>query len=182
MIVFLVPLLLLAAATIAVLRARRRLLALDALCKAAAAEAEAEAACLQSLFPVLVGLVRAFAPQEREAMEAVAKAYAVARRAHSPQARLLAETRLADGVHDLMARAESVPQIRDLGDFRELRLRMEEAERRLAAARGRLRAATQDYNRALARYPESLFALRLRLVPRDFYDIGADERGGEIAA
>jgi LemA protein len=182
MTVFLVPLLLLAAAIATVLRARRRLLALDARCKAAAAAAEAEAARLQSLFPALVGLVRAFAPQEREAMEAVARAYAGARRAHSPQARLLAETRLADSVRALQARAQGVPQIRDLEDFRELRLRMAEAERRLAAARSGLRAATQDYNRTLARFPESLFALRLSLLPRDFYDIGADERAVEIAA
>ncbi|MEK4033366.1 LemA family protein [Methylocystis sp. IM3] len=161
------------------LNARRRLLALDARCVDAAADVEAASLRLHSLFPALVGLMRAFAPQERVAIDAVATAYAGARRAHSPQARLFGETRLADGVHALLGRAQGVPQIQTLDDFRELRIRMDEAERQLAAARRGLKAATDAYNEALCQFPESLFAVRLRLAPRPFYDIGEEQPDGE---
>lgn len=156
------------------LRARRDLLALDVRCEAAAADVAREAERLHALFPALVGLTRAFAPTERDAIEAVAKAHAAAQRAHSPQARLLADTRLADSVHYLVARARQVDQIGGLKDFTELRLAIDEAERRLAAARRRLSAATEAYNQALGRFPGTLFAMRLRLAPRAFYDIGSD--------
>ncbi len=157
------------------LNARRRLLALDARCAAAAADVEASAARLQGLFPALVGLMRAFAPQEQAAIDAVAIAYAGARRAHSPQAKLFGEARLADGVHALLGRAQGVPQIQNLDDFRELRQRMDETEQELAVARRRLKAEIDAYNAALGRFPESFFAAQLRLGPRAFYDIGAEE-------
>lgn len=176
-----VALVLLALAAAALLRGRGRLLALDSKCEAAAAEVEAELAGLHALTPPLVGLMRAFAPQEREAIDAVAKAHAAAQRASSPQAQLLAETRLADAVHRLLARAESVEQIKGLKDFNALRQEMVKAERRLVVARRRLSAVTEAYNRALGRFPESLFAMRLRLAPRAFYDIGGEQMAGEGA-
>jgi LemA protein len=160
-------------AATALMRGRRRLLALDAKCEAAAAEVEAELARLHDLTPALVGLMRAFAPREREAIDAVTQ------RAPSPQARLLAETRLSDAVHRLMSQAEAVEQIRSLQDFSALRQEMAKAERRLVVARRRLSALTDAYNRALGRFPESLFAMRLRLAPRVFYDIGVEQLAGE---
>jgi LemA protein len=174
MILLSVALVLFVIAAASLSRVRGRLIALDARCEAAAAAVETELSRLHALLPPLVGLMRAFAPQEREATEAVARAHAAAQRATSPQARLLAETRLADGVHALIARAESVPAIRNITDFNALRAEMAEAERRLAAARGKLAAATETYNRALGHFPGTLFALRLRLAPRAFYDIGEE--------
>jgi len=174
MILVCVALFALAVSATILLRARRDLLALDAQCEAAAAEVDREADQLHALFPPLVGLMRAFAPAERDAIEAVAKAHANAQRAHSPQARLLAETRLADSVHYLVSRAQRVEQIRGLTDFSELRQAIDAAERRLTAARRRLSAVTEAYNQALGRFPGGLFAMRLRLAPRAFYDIGAD--------
>jgi LemA protein len=177
-----IALVLLALAATALMRGRRRLLALDAKCDAAAAEVDAELARLHALTPPLVGLMRAFAPQEKEAIDAVAKAHSAAQRAASPQARLLAETRLADAVHRLTSRAEGVEQIKLLQDFNALRQEMASAERRLAASRRRLSAMTEAYNRALGRFPESLFAMRLRLAPRAFYDIGVERLAEEGAA
>ncbi|MGJ0506367.1 MAG: LemA family protein [Methylocystis sp.] len=182
MIVACVALVLFALAAALLLGSRRRLLALDAQCDAAAAEVEAELSRLHAFLPPLVGLMRAFAPAEREAVEIVARAHVAAQRAPSPQARLLAETRLADGVHELIARAQGVGPIRSLQDFSALRVEMEEAERRLLAARRRLSAATHAYNEALGRFPESLFAMRLGLAPRAFYDIGVERMSGEEMA
>jgi LemA protein len=174
MILVSVALVLFALIAVSVSRTRRRLFVLDANCEAAAAAVDAELSHLHALLPPLVGLMRAFAPQEREATEAVARAHAAVQRAASPQARLLAETRLADGAHALIARAGRVAQLRNMHDFSALLEEMAETERRLAAARRKLSGATEAYNRALGHFPENLFALRLRLAPRAFYDIGEE--------
>jgi LemA protein len=171
---FLVAFLCLCAVAALLTRAYQRLLSLDAECRAATAAVDAELANWHALLPALSGVMRAFAPQERDAVDMVARLHASGRRATSPQARLLAEARLGDGVHDLLARAQAAPQLQTLDDFRELRAAIDETERRLAAARRRLAATTAEYNRALARFPESLFAGRLRLTPRDFYDIAVE--------
>ncbi|MDJ0449407.1 LemA family protein [Methylocystis sp. JR02] len=157
-----------------------RLQSLDAQCKAAAEQVDAELANWHAMLPALAGVMRAFAPKERGAVDVVARLHASGRRAGSPQARLLAEARLGDGVHGLLARAQATPEIQRLDDFRQLRAALEEAEGGLAAARRRLATATADYNRALRRFPECLFAGRLRLTPRDYYDIAVDDsRAGE---
>lgn len=171
------------AAAAALLRAYRRLLALDARCEAAAAAIDAEIAGRHVMLPALVGVVRAFAAGERESIGIVVKAHAAVLRAASPQARLLAETRLGDGVRQLLASAEAAPQLQALPEFSELRAALEETERRLGAARRALSVAIEDYNLTLGRFPASLFALRLRLTPRAFYDIGADRAHlDEVAA
>jgi LemA protein len=155
-------------------RAYLRLLSLDSACQAATAAVDAELANWHGLLPALVGVMRAFAPQEREAVATVARLHASGRRAGSPQARLLVEARLGDGVRDLLTRAQAQPQIQRLDDFRELRAALDETERRLAASRRRLAVATADYNCALARFPGRLFAGQLRLTPRAFYDIAVE--------
>lgn len=166
------------AAAAFLLRAYRRLLALDARCEVAAAVVEAELSRRHAMLPALVGVMRVFAPHEREAADAVARAHAAAQRAATPQARLLAETRLADSVRQLLAKAGFESRLQKLDDFRELQAALDDAERRLAAARRNLSAATDDYNLALERFPASLFAVRLRLTPRVFYDIGVERALG----
>jgi LemA protein len=162
----------LCAAAASTLRVHRRLAALDARCEAAAAEVEAEIATRHAMLPALVGVLRAFVPQEREAIDIVVKTHAAAQRAATPQARLLAETRLGDGVRHALARAHGAEQA--LGDFRELQATLAETDRRVAAARRKLSVAIDDYNAALGRFPARLLAARLRLTPRAFYDISAE--------
>ncbi|KAF2990592.1 LemA family protein [Methylocystis sp. MJC1] len=171
---FLIAFICLCIATAVLAGSYLRLRSLDAQCKAAAEEVDAELANWHAMLPALAGVMRAFAPQERLAVDMVARLHASGRRAPSPQARLLAEARLGDGVHNLIARAQATPQLQRLGDFHELQAALEETERRLAAARRRLATATADYNHALTRFPECLFAGRLRLTPRAFYDIAVD--------
>jgi LemA protein len=156
------------------LRAYRRLVALDARCEAAAAATEAEILRRRALLPGLVGAIRAFAPQAGDATEAIAKAHAAAQRATTPQARLLAEARLGDALRRLLVSGLNAPQLTGSSEFRELRAVLEETEARLAASRRDLSAAVEAYNRALGRFPASLLALRLPLAKRGFCDNGGE--------
>lgn len=155
-------------------RASRHLAALDARCDAAAAEIDATTARRHALLPALVGLVRAFAPQERAAVDAIAKAHAAVLRATSPQAQLFAETRLGDAVRRLMAVAESCPQLQASQHFRDLRTEIVDSERKIAAARHDLGVAVDAYNAGLRRFPAKFLAGKRRLARRAFYDIGVD--------
>jgi LemA protein len=161
--------------------AYRRLMALDARCEAASAAIETEIRRRRELLPGLVGAISAFAPKSSQATETVAKAHAAAKRATTPQARLFAEARLGDGVRQLLAGGLNAPQLIQSSEFRELRAALDETERRLAARRRDLSAAVADYNAALSRFPASLFAIRLRLSHRAFYDIGAERAFHEEA-
>lgn len=170
------------AAAAFLLRAYRGLLALDARCEAAAAAVEAETERRHAMLPALVGVMRAFAAEERDAVEIVVKAHASAIRAVSPQARLFAETRLGEGVRRLVASGQASSRLARLDEFRELGAALEESDRRLAQARRALAVAVENYNAALGRFPASLFAMRLRLTPRAFYDIGEERSFAEEAA
>lgn len=171
---FFVALVCLGAAGVSVMRAYRRLLELDARCEAAAADIEAEFGKRRALLPALVGVVRAFEAHDRDALDALVKAHGAVQRATSPQARLFAETRLGDSVRALLARAQLSEQLRSLPEFHELQEAFDETERRLAAARRDQAAAVDAFNAALRRFPSRLFAERLRLAPRAFYDIAAE--------
>ena len=157
-----------------VFQAWRRLRALDVRYRAAAAAVAAARARRGALLLALMGVVRAFAPQERALADRVAKVHAELERAPSPQARLLGEARLADALDTLLARAQQNPQLGALADFAELRAAFEESGRSLARARRTLAAATADYNAALARFPVRTLALRLKMVPRAFYDVAVE--------
>lgn len=176
---FLIAFICLCIATAVLASSYLRLLSLDAQCKVAAAQVDAELANWHAMLPALAGVMRAFAPKERRAVDMVARLHASGRRAPSPQARLLAEARLGDGVHGLLARAEATPQVQRLDDFRQLRAALDETERRLGAARRQLATATADYNRALMRFPGRLFTGRLHLTPRVHYDIAVDNARAE---
>jgi LemA protein len=172
----------LAAAGAALARAYRRLMALDARCEAAASAVERERAARHALLPALVGVTRAFAPQERDVAEGVVKAHAAALRAPTPQAQLLAELRLSDAVGALVARVEATPRLQALEDFRAFQAALADADLRLAAARKALAVATSDYNAARRGFPEQLFALRGRFARRAFYDIAVEPGGAEALA
>jgi LemA protein len=172
---WIIPACILAAGAV-LLRAYFRLLALDGRCVVAAADVEAALDRRHAMLPALVGLARAFAPNQRDATDAVVKLHAAVRRAATPQSRLLAQTRLADAIHRLLVKTEAVPQLRNLEDFSALRAALGQNETDLTAARRRLGAATEAYNLALTRFPMNLFAIRLRLAHRVFYDIGLEQR------
>lgn len=167
------------AGAVLLLRAYRQLLALDAGCEAAAAAVDAETASRHAMLPALVGVMRAFAAEERDAVEVVVKAHAAATRAGSPQARLFAETRLGDGVRQLVASGETSQRLVRLDEFRELRVALEDSERRLAAARRGLAVAVDAFNVALNCFPLKILAMRMRLTPRAFYDIGGERSFAE---
>ncbi|MCC3245193.1 LemA family protein [Methylocystis sp. WRRC1] len=154
--------------------AYRRLRALEALCDQAAADIDSQFRARHALLPDLFNAVRAFTQDERDTFDFVLKARAAALRATTPQAQILAETTLGEGVRRLLIIAESSPILQNSHEFDAFCRRIAHAESELAAARRRLNLAVKDYNLALRQFPTGLLAGRLHLARRSFYDVGVE--------
>lgn len=151
-----------------------RLMALDARCEQAMADIDVQLKQRHAVLPNLVETVRAFTSHERDAIEVVAKARNAAMAAATPQAQLLAETTLGEGIRQLITIAENYPELKASQHFRELRIEISDIENKLAAARRYLNAAVSEFNATLRQFPANLLAARFRLCPRAFYDIGVE--------
>lgn len=167
-------LILLLAPIVLVWRTYNRLMALDSRCEQADADIDVQLKQRHALLPNLLEMVRGFTQHEREAIDAVTQARAAAVRAASPQARLLAEATLGQGVQQLLTIAESYPELQASEHFRELRMEIADTENKLAASRRYLNAAVNEYNATLRQFPANLLAGPLRLMRRSFYDIGVE--------
>lgn len=154
--------------------AYQRLMKLDARCDQAAAAIDAQFMRRHALLIELIKAVRAFTPHDREAIETVVRARAAALRAPTPQARLLAETTLSDGLRRLLMVAEKSEFLRRSDEFGAFVGELSETERAVARARAELSAAVRSYNSALRQFPFDMLANRLRIARRSFYDIGAE--------
>jgi LemA protein len=151
-----------------------RLMSLDSRCEQAMADIDVQLKQRHALLPNLLETVRAFTAHERDAIEMVATARAAAIRATTPQAQLLAETALGEGVRQLLTIAENYPDLKASQHFRELRVEIADVENKLAAARRYLNATVNEYNATLRQFPANLLAGQFRLSRRPFYDIGVE--------
>lgn len=120
------------------------------------------------LVPNLVNTVKGYASHERETLEAVTKARAAATSIqvtpevlNNPQAFQQfqqVQGELSSALSRLMAVAESYPQLKADGLFRDLQSQLEGTENRITVARQRYIKAVQDYNTLARSFPANLTA------------------------
>lgn len=140
------------------------------------------------LIPALVETVSKYVKHEQSTLEQIAEARAAAKpttdadvdqllKAQKQATELLRaqlgkaptdETRLADlakaqaivgkSAHQLMAVAESYPQLRASDQFLELQAQFEGTENRILTARNRFNEAVEEYNGSIRKLPGSLIA------------------------
>jgi LemA protein len=151
-----------------------RLMRLDLRCEQAMADIDVQLKQRHALLPNLFETVRAFTSHERDAIEVVAKARNAAMVATTPQAQLLAETSLGEGIRQLITIAENYPELKASQHFRELRIEIADIENKLAAARRYLNATVSEFNATRRQFPGNLVARHIRLYQRQFYDIGVE--------
>jgi LemA protein len=115
------------------------------------------------LVPNLVETVKGYAAHERGTLEAVV------------QARNAAITAQSGGVA-AQAAAENVltGALRQL--FQQLQSELSDIENKIAAARRFFNNAVQEYNTGIQQFPAVLLAGSLGFAPKEFFDVGAEER------
>ena len=130
------------------------------------------------LIPNLVETVKGYAGHERGTLEAVVQARnaAIAAQSGGVAAQAAAENALTGALRQLFALSEAYPDLKASQNFRELQGQLSDLENKIAAARRFFNNAVQEYNTGIQQFPAVLLAGPLGFTPRDFFDVGVEER------
>jgi LemA protein len=130
------------------------------------------------LIPNLVETVKGYASHERGTLEAVVQARnaAVAAPAGNVAAQAAAENVLTGTLRQLFALSEAYPDLKANQNFQQLQAELSDLENKIAAARRFFNNAVQEYNTGIQQFPAALFAGSLGFQPKEFFDVGVEQR------
>jgi LemA protein len=130
------------------------------------------------LIPNLVETVKGYASHERGTLEAVVKARnaAISAQGGGPAAQAAAENVLTGALRQLFALSEAYPDLKANQNFQQLQSELSDIENKIAAARRFFNNAVQEYNTGIQQFPAVLLAGPFGFTPKEFFDVGADER------
>ena len=128
------------------------------------------------LIPNLVETVKGYAAHERGTLEAVVQARNAAVAAQGPAQQAAAENMLTGALRQMFALAEAYPDLKANQNFQQLQAELSDVENKIAAARRFFNNAVQEYNTGIQQFPAVLLAGSLGFTPKEFFDVGAEER------
>jgi LemA protein len=130
------------------------------------------------LIPNLVETVKGYASHERGTLEAVVQARnaAVTAQSGGVAAQAAAENALTGTLRQLFALSEAYPDLKANQNFQQLQAELTDIENKIAAARRFFNNAVQEYNTGIQQFPAALFAASLGFQPKQFFDVGPEER------
>ena len=130
------------------------------------------------LIPNLVETVKGYAAHERGTLEAVVQARNAAITAQSGgvAAQAAAENVLTGALRQLFALSEAYPDLKANQNFQQLQSELSDIENKIAAARRFFNNAVQEYNTGIQQFPAVLLAGSLGFAPKEFFDVGVEER------
>ena len=82
----------------------------------------------------------------------------------------------AGALRQLFALSEAYPDLKANQNFQQLQSELSDIENKIAAARRFFNNAVQEYNTGIQQFPAVLFAGSLGFTPKEFFDVGAEER------
>ena len=130
------------------------------------------------LIPNLVETVKGYAAHERGTLEAVVQARnaAMTAQAGGIAAQAAAENALTGALRQLFALSEAYPDLKANQNFQQLQNELSDLENKIAAARRFFNNAVQEYNTGIQQFPAVLLAGALGFTPKDFFDVGVEQR------
>jgi LemA protein len=155
---------------------------------AAWADVESQYRRRADLVPLLVQAVKRHMQHEGETLERVVRARSEAlehfSRASGPapasenelQEMAAAQARVGRGIHQILALAESYPELRSADQFLELQAQLEGSENRINVARMAFNDAVREYNAALVQLPTRWIAESQGLERRAYFSADAGAR------
>ncbi len=122
-----------------------------------------------------VEVVKGYVMHEEKVFSDIANARAILYDNYSDMdAKIDADRKMADSGRQILALAESYPELKAGGLFENLQVVIEGSENRVARARGELIERVQIYNTKLSRFPGNLFAKMLGFEKIDYFQAQPD--------
>jgi len=130
------------------------------------------------LIPNLVETVQGYAAHERGTLEAgiQARNAAVTAQGGGVAAQAAAEGALSGALRQLFALSEAYPDLKANQNFQQLQSELTDIENKLASARRFFNNAVQEYNTGIQQFPAVLLAGSLGFTPKEFFDVGVEDR------
>jgi LemA protein len=125
------------------------------------------------LIPNLVDTVQRYVEHESSVLEEIARLRAQASRGLTTEHANALDGQLARAMSQLVATAESYPELKASENFQQLQRALNEVEEQISAARRSYNAAAKNYNDAVQMFPTNLFAAVLSYKPREFFEAPA---------
>jgi LemA protein len=129
------------------------------------------------LIPNLVQSVKGYAAHEREVFEQVTLARARGIEASSVPDQAQAENMITRGLRQLLAVAETYPDLKANQNFLALQEELTATESKIAFARQFYNDQVMLLNNLIQSFPSNLVARMFRFTPRAFFDIDEPARG-----
>jgi LemA protein len=129
------------------------------------------------LIPNLVAAVKGHSGYEKGTLEAVVEARSRALGASGPAAAGVAERALAGQVQQLLAIAESYPELRAGESFLALQRGLTEIEDHIQNSRRYYNAVVRDLNTRIAQFPSNLVAGPFGFHPEEFFGLADGAEG-----
>jgi LemA protein len=124
------------------------------------------------LIPNLVETVKGYAAHEREVLENVTRARAMAAGATgSPAEQAAAEGPLVAALRQLMLVVENYPDLKANQNFLQLQTELANTEDRLQTARRFYNANVRDYNRRVKQFPSMIVASMFNFEEEEFFEV-----------
>src|SRR3954452_4893906 len=128
------------------------------------------------LIPNLVETVKGYAAHERGTLESVVQARNAPVAAQGPAQQAAAENMLTGALRQMFALAEAYPDLKANQNFQQLQAELSDIENKIAAARRFFNNAVQEYNTGIQQFPAVLLAGPFGFTPKEFFDVGVEER------
>src|SRR6266568_1189114 len=156
--------------------AYNRLVALSQRVGQAFADIDVQLKLRHDLIPNLVETVKGYAAHERGTLDEVVRARNAAVAAQGTPQQAAAENQLSGALRQLFALSEAYPDLKANTNFQQLQTELTDIENKIAAARRFFNNAVQEYNTGIQQFPAALFAGSLGFQPKEFFDVGVEER------
>ena len=128
------------------------------------------------LIPNLVSTVKGYMEHERETLEKVTQARAMALGAQSMEQRQQAENMLSGALKSLFAVAEAYPQLQASQNFAQLQKELSDTESKIAFSRQFYNDTAMKYNTRIQMFPVNLFAMLLGFHAAPYFQVMEGEQ------